>query len=55
MERKINWNKLASKKLANELKYISEVSIKNAEIVENAILTAIEGTLLHPERFPLDK
>jgi len=55
MERKIVWNKSPSKNFASELKRISAQSFQNAEIVENAVLSAIEKIKAQPERYPADK
>ena len=55
MERKVVWNKRPSKFFARALIRISEESFKNAEIVEDAVLSAIEGVIAQPERYPADK
>ena len=55
MAREIVWNKRPSKNFATELKRISEESFHDAEKVENAVLSAIDNTKKHPERYPADK
>lgn len=55
MERKIVWNRDAVKYLALQLKEISKESIKNAELIENAILSRLETAIDYPEKYPKDK
>ncbi|UXP33104.1 type II toxin-antitoxin system RelE/ParE family toxin [Reichenbachiella agarivorans] len=55
MEKKIVWNTRPSKSFASALKNISLESYQNAELVEAAVLSAIEGIQEQPERYPPDK
>lgn len=55
MEKIIVWNKRPSNFLAQALKRISEDSVIQAERVEEAILTSIEGIIANPEKYPPDK
>ncbi|VAX37049.1 hypothetical protein MNBD_UNCLBAC01-293, partial [hydrothermal vent metagenome] len=56
MEKKLAWNKSATKRLTKDLKRISEEdSISQAEGVEDAILNCINKALKNPERYPPDK
>jgi plasmid stabilization system protein ParE len=53
--RKLIWDRQALVKLEKSLQWISEVSIQQAELVEQAILEKVEEIHEHPERFPPDK
>ena len=55
MERAIVWNKRPLQYLAKELNRIREESYQNAELVETAILTALEALKTRPDRYPPDK
>lgn len=55
MERTIVWNKRPSQYFAKALKRISQESYQNAELVETAVLTALEDLKSHPEKYPPDK
>lgn len=55
MEREIVWNKRPSQVFSHELKRTSEESYQNAEIVETAVLSSIDGIKDQPERYAADK
>jgi plasmid stabilization system protein ParE len=54
-DRKLIWDTQALARLEKSLEWISEVSIQQAEQVEQAILERIEIIRIHPERHPPDK
>jgi plasmid stabilization system protein ParE len=55
MAREIVWDKQALAYLADAIAWISEQSIQQAALVEEAILKKIEESAEHPEKHPMDK
>jgi plasmid stabilization system protein ParE len=55
LTRKIIWRKPTLLYLEKVINYIRQDSIKNADIVANAILAAIDKASRFPEHFPPDK
>ncbi|MBL7702318.1 MAG: type II toxin-antitoxin system RelE/ParE family toxin [Ferruginibacter sp.] len=53
--RNIIWDRPARLYLRKATEYISQDSVKNADIVVNAIFTCIEKASRFPEHFPPDK
>ena len=55
LTRKIKWRKPALLYLEKAIDFIRQDSIKNADIVANAILSSIDKAARFPEHFPPDK
>jgi plasmid stabilization system protein ParE len=53
--RKLIWDQQALIRLEKSLEWISETSIQQAELVEQAILEKIEIVRINPERYSPDK
>lgn len=53
--RKLIWDERALIRLEKSLRWISETSIQQAELIEQAILENVEMIRTHPERHPPDK
>lgn len=53
--RNIIWRRSARLYLTKAIDYISQDSVKNADVVAKAILSTIEKAARYPEHFPPDK
>ena len=53
--RNIIWRKSAALYLKKAIDYISQDSVKNADVVAKAILSTIEKAARYPELYPPDK
>jgi plasmid stabilization system protein ParE len=55
MALKVIWNKEALENIAKAIEWISQESELQAERVEEAILTKVDGLVKNPEKYPPDK
>ena len=53
--RNIIWRRSATLYLKKAIDYISQDSVKNADVVAKAILSTIEKAARYPEHYPPDK